>query len=298
MNPLITIIVVCYNHSKYVVDCLESIKNQTFKNIQLIVIDDCSTDNSVQIISNWLKLYNFKAQAIFRSENIGLIKNLNDCFSYIKGDFIRLISADDYLHVESCEKSISKLLELGNDYGLVFSNVYTVNDKNEINPKGRDFNKYGLLDKDKLKIELLKSNIICAPTAVMTREAFFTTGNYPENLIIEDYYKWLSISKKFNIAYLSEKLAFYRNHDSNISIKKEKRILEEDLILKIKFDDYGMNRYELEDRIRYFYYRKNLTERIKLAYKSYNFKNRLLSFCINKNVPFLFYRVFKKILNK
>lgn len=296
MKNRISIIVVCYNHSKYVIDCLESILHQTYKNIQLLIVDDCSTDNSVEVISDWVQKNKYECTKIFQKENIGLIRNLNSCFEMIEGDFVRIIAADDFLHPESCEKSISKLLELGSDYGMVFSNVHTIDADNNILKEGRDFDKYQYFNQKQLKQELLKGNIVCAPSVVMTRSALIETGKYPEDFIVEDYYKWLKISEKYSLAYIPEKLIFYRNHGSNLTFIKSKRINEEDLLLKITFDHEGLISNFIEEAVRELYYKGLLTERICKSYKKYRNKDKLLSFCISNNLYFMIYRVLRKIL--
>ncbi|MDQ3753753.1 MAG: glycosyltransferase [Acidobacteriota bacterium] len=65
-QPLVSVIAGCYNHSRFVLECLESIRNQTYKNIQLIIIDDCSTDNSVALIRAWIAEHSVDTEARLR----------------------------------------------------------------------------------------------------------------------------------------------------------------------------------------------------------------------------------------
>lgn len=295
-KPLVSIVVVSYNHAHFLEENLNSIKAQTYPSIQLIVADDASKDNSVEVYENWLEKNNYPAIKNFHTKNTGLTTTLNECFDLIEGKYVKFIAADDYLHPEAIEKCVNKLEEMGEDYGMVFSNVHTIDADNNILKEGRDFDKYQYFNQKQLKQELLKGNIVCAPSVVMTRSALIETGKYPEDFIVEDYYKWLKISEKYSLAYIPEKLIFYRNHGSNLTFIKSKRINEEDLLLKITFDHEGLISNFIEEAVRELYYKGLLTERICKSYKKYRNKDKLLSFCISNNLYFMIYRVLRKIL--
>ena len=85
--PLVSIVAICYNHEKFVKETLDSILHQTYSNIQLIIIDDCSQDNSVSEIKNWIKMNSVDCVFIERTENSGLCKNLNEGIVVSKGKY-------------------------------------------------------------------------------------------------------------------------------------------------------------------------------------------------------------------
>lgn len=295
----ISIIVVCYNHSKYVIDCLESILHQTYKNIQLLIVDDCSTDNSVEVISDWVQKNKYECTKIFQKENIGLIRNLNSCFEMIEGDFVRIIAADDFLHPESCEKSISKLLELGNSYGLVFSDTYFVNENSKIiNQHYNHYSQFGNLSREEKRKEILLWNNIPALSVVMTKEALLSTGKYPENIILEDYFRWLVINEKYWLAYVPEKLSYYRMHNTNISSLRKDCVAKEDLYLKLIFSKDTYNKIYINSKIEKFYLEKNMNNELRLSYNNYIGVNKMLNIFIQYHLPRILYKVIKKTFNE
>ena len=93
--PLVSIIALCYNQEEFLCETLESIKAQTYKNLELIIIDDCSTDQSVKKIESWIKANNHNCNFITNKENLGLVKSLNIAVKKCKGKYYSLIACDD-----------------------------------------------------------------------------------------------------------------------------------------------------------------------------------------------------------
>ena len=132
-KPLVTIVVISYNQGKYIRENLDSIKNQTYPNIELIVGDDASPDNSVEVFENWLKENNYPTTyKNYHTKNTGLATMLNECIEKANGKYIKLIAADDFLHPEAIEKCVEKLESLGEDYGMVFTDTFAINDHSNI----------------------------------------------------------------------------------------------------------------------------------------------------------------------
>ena len=226
-EPLVTIVVISYNQGKYIKENLDSIKSQTYRNIQLIVADDASTDNSVEIFDQWLIKNNYSAVKNYHKQNTGLAPILNECLDLIRGKYVKFIAADDYLHQSAIEKCVKKLEESGSDYGMVFTDTYCINENSAIQKDIDNYNFAGNLDRESFRRELLRGNRIAALTVVMRTSVIKETGQYNSELLVEDYFRWLKISEKYFIAYVSEKLAYYRLHNDNISKTKEERIGQE-----------------------------------------------------------------------
>ena len=94
-SPLVSIIACCYNHEKYVEETLGSIKSQTHGNIELIIIDDFSTDQSVKKISNWIEKNKYSCTFIKNTENLGVVKTLNKALKKCNGKYFSIIACDD-----------------------------------------------------------------------------------------------------------------------------------------------------------------------------------------------------------
>lgn len=224
-NPLVSVIVPSYNHERYILQTIESIVNQTYKSIELIVIDDGSKDKSVNILKDLQKLYNFR---LITRENKGLCETLNEGISISNGKYIAVCASDD-IYLEHKIKTQVDFMENNSDFALCYSKVISFNNDGE--------KKYTKSDKCKsgyIFYDLLKTNFIPAVTQMYKKDIFDIIGNFDKTLWIEDWDMLLRISYKYQIGFIDEYLAMYRNHDTNISgskysdkmYKNEKAILE------------------------------------------------------------------------
>lgn len=109
-HPLVTIICISYNHSKFLKEALQSIWKLNYINIQLIITDDASTDNSQQIIKKLV--VNRNVQLLFNTNNIGHCKTFNNALKYAKGDFIIDFATDDILLPNSVTHAVSRFNEM------------------------------------------------------------------------------------------------------------------------------------------------------------------------------------------
>lgn len=126
---MVSLIVPCYNGEEYISRCIDSILNQTYKDIELILVNDGSTDKTDEIIKDRTKeLENQLTKFIYIvQENQGVGAACNTAFKYVTGEFLTLIDVDDIMLPESIEKRVSWLLE-NKDYGIVRTNGYYVNE--------------------------------------------------------------------------------------------------------------------------------------------------------------------------
>lgn len=295
-QPLVTIVVVSYNHSQFIQENLDSIKNQTYKNIQLIVGDDASPDHSVDVFEEWLKENNYPAEKNFHAQNTGLPTMLNECVELAKGKYIKIIAADDFLHPESIEKSVCILESLGNEYGMSFSDTYAINNDSQIIQDIADYDAMGKVNPSIFKEDLIKGNRIAALTVLVKTDVIRETGKYDTQFLIEDYYRWLKISEKYLIAYIPEKLAYYRLHEENISKVKAERIEKEAALLQMMFDKKGVAKDSITTTIEKCYFSgAELSEEFLNAYRAYPFHLKKLDFAIKKKLPVPLYKILKKI---
>lgn len=219
----VTVALIAYNHEKYIKDALDSIVNQSYKNIQFIVINDYSTDNTNEIILEYQKKYQF--DYINNEENKGLCYNLNKAIDLAAGKYIALCASDDYWAEDKIEKQVS-FYEKNPDLGFIYGRYHLVDNNNNItgtdNTKPLSGNIF-----DSLLIE----NTIGAVTVMVKKDVYEKVGKYNPELQIEDYYMWLKITNKFQVAYMNEFLAYYRQHENNFSKKTVTMIRNEEKII-------------------------------------------------------------------
>ncbi len=208
-SPLVSIIISCYNHQNYITDCIESIINQTYKNIELIVIDDGSTDSSADILEGLSKKYHFSFE---RQVNMGLTKTLNKAILKAKGKYIAPLGSDDFIMLDKTEKQV-QYLETHPDIAVVGGNILCVDENNQIKPKQR-ITPYREVDFK--TIFLNPKKIPAAPTVMIREDVLREVGNFNIHCNLEDMDLWLRITHAgYKMTVLNDICAYYREHESN-----------------------------------------------------------------------------------
>ena len=122
-NKLVSVLIPSYNHEKYVGDCLESVLAQTYSNIEVIICDDKSKDNTYEVIERYRQRLEEKFSRICIIENdnnLGIVKNCNKLISLAKGDYYKLLASDDMLRPDGIEKLVF-FLESHKEHNMVYS---------------------------------------------------------------------------------------------------------------------------------------------------------------------------------
>ncbi len=110
MDELVSVLIPLYNHEQYINECLDSIKNQTYSNIEVIIVNDGSSDNSEKIVKQWIENNPNLNIKYISQENQGVTKTLNKMIGLSKGEYITLCASDDVLKEESIEKRVEFLI--------------------------------------------------------------------------------------------------------------------------------------------------------------------------------------------
>lgn len=207
--PLVSVVVPCYNHEKYVTETIESIVNQTYKNIELIVIDDGSNDSSVEVIQELVDKYGF---TFIHRPNKGLSATLNEGIGLSKGKYFSAIASDDYWALSKIEKQV-KMMEVDKNIVMSFTEFKEVDENNNINGKG----KYSNRNNPIYNFENVLMYADLPPASLLMRlEQLQKIGGFSEELRVEDLHVWLNLLKDGGYAKIvPEPLAYYRIHDNN-----------------------------------------------------------------------------------
>jgi len=213
-NPLVSVIIPSYNHAAYIEESVMSVVNQTYDNIELIVIDDGSKDNSGEILKKLQKQYGF---TLVFQENQGVSKTLNKAVQqYAHGKYIDGCASDDYFAPDKVEKQV-RFLEENPDYDMVFGKVYIVDEKSHIIENMKIFESFDEPVKQIPFEFLIENNRIPSLSIMLRRDILEKCGGYNENTIIEDFDLWLKVAYIGKIAYLNDYFAYYRWHWQNVS---------------------------------------------------------------------------------
>lgn len=215
--PKVSIGVITYNHEKFIVDCLNSIKNQTWKNIELIISDDCSTDGTQRIVKDWVeKNQELSCEVLLAETNMGIAKNLNKVLKFMDGEYLCFFAGDDLMVPQKIGKQVH-LMEANKEAGICFSNMHWFqSETNEIL-----FDHFDWLRRPPKNIsEVICDNTLPSPTFLFRRKSFPENGfdvNYP---IMNDYKIGLLMFDKYPACYVPEPLVWYRRHGENLTVKE------------------------------------------------------------------------------
>ena len=257
-TPLISILVISYNSSKFIIDTLESIKKQSYSKIELIVSDDFSTDNTIKLVTNWVKQNKSRfinSQIIEATFNSGIPANCNRGLSHVNGEWIMLLAGDDLL-LPNCITDLAKSKLLFNN-DLIISKLIPFNDfDNSIdlglkNKYDKNIDYASSLNKQKFKKWMIRfSPFLNAPTFFIKTSTLKEIGGFNEEFnVIEDSPIIFKILEYGNISFFSGENILYRISDtSSTHSKSTNRLLQEDLILLFeKYRKPLLNRFNIID---------------------------------------------------
>lgn len=213
---LVSIIMPLFNNEKYVSETIESVLNQTFNDFELIIIDDCSRDNSREIVRKYREKDN-RIKLISHNKNTGIAKTTNDGLDIANGKFIAFIDSDDVWDQRKLEKQL-KVLENNENY-IVWSEGEVIDENSE--PTGQTFTQiHNAITKKKsgnIFNELLQGNYLFKSSLILKKK---NIGNrrFNERLrILDDYLFELALATKYNYFFINEPLTKYRIHGTNIT---------------------------------------------------------------------------------
>jgi cellulose synthase/poly-beta-1,6-N-acetylglucosamine synthase-like glycosyltransferase len=208
----VTVLVLCYNHERFVENCLESIRAQTFQDFQLIVCDDASKDHSASIAETWLARHRADALFIRNRTNQGVCRTLNNALTMSRGRFISMIAADDMWEPGKIERQLTCLESEGDEVAMVYSDASLMNLDGRPLP-GKFIAKYRP-DFDPPSGDIFNvlaaGNFIPAMSTMIRTQALHAVGGYDEELAYEDYDMWLRLAARYDIMFVEGLLARYR----------------------------------------------------------------------------------------
>lgn len=240
--PLVSVCIPAYNHEKYVGECIQSVIDQDYENIELIIINDGSRDNTHDVIMSFEKVCRerFVRFEYRNRENRGLSATLNESIDWSKGKYYTGIASDDIMFKNKVSLLLDKLESLDESYAVAFGNaIFIDNSGNELYldvktgmPTDKDKGVNLFLDyytymrdfdyKDKNLFgsykTLLIGNYLPAMSYLIKLDKIREVGAWTYGNTIEDWEMWLKLSKNYKFAYIDQPVALYRLHGGN-SIK-------------------------------------------------------------------------------
>jgi Predicted glycosyltransferases len=300
-QPLVSIIVITYNSSKYVLETLESTKDQTYQNIELIVSDDCSTDNTVEICQKWInenKERFVRTELITIDSNTGIPANCNRGVKKASGDWFKLIAGDDIL-LHNCISDGVQFINQ-NTHTKIFASIaidlkkkYQIEKESDIIKSNCHFFSPFINSKHQLEI-LLNQNPIQAPATFISKLIYEINGGFDEKIwFMEDYPFWIKTVKNgVKIDFMPKTTVAYRLSDNSISGYNDTKLFNNFYPKHFKFlKEYIFEELSTKKKLNhtYIFLIKWLFDHLRLNNKKFKFiyflllKLNIFSYSMKKN---------------
>lgn len=264
--PKVSVIIGSYNAEKYIEETIRSVLNQTYKDYELIVIDDGSSDNTVKIIEQLLS----PPHKLVAQKNAGEAAARNHGLKIANGEYIAFLDHDDLFHPKKLEKTVD-FLDNNSEYGMVYGNYSYI-----IEPGSNSiWSNWGFIrgayKSGDIFIDQFIQNKIHIITTLIRRECFNKVGFFDKTMnYASDSDMWIRISADYKIGYIDEVFAYYRLHNTNVSLDRETCLKHRIASMKKNYSmfyDRVKGNNEIISSIKNLYYRL-----IKNYVKSCDFK--------------------------
>jgi len=254
-NPLVSVIIPCYNAEKYVEKAVRSIMNQTYTNLEIIVTDDCSTDKTLEILKK-LATEDSRVNVIQNIENFRIVKSLNNMIDIAQGKYIARMDADDISLPKRIEKQV-QFMEENPEYGVCGTNTWHINENGK--KIGRSY-----LSIDDYEIQRTKF-IRCPfyhPTICIRSEVLKSNLYDKKYDRVEDYELWLRILPLVKAKNLQDRLFCYRKIEGSSSFYYTEEIITKLISLFCTY--LQVSYYEAKMYVEYFYIQQKLCDSDKV----------------------------------
>ncbi len=212
-NSLVTVICLCYNHAQFLIEAVDSVLAQDYSAIQIIVIDDASTDNSQKLLKEYYS-DNSEVELVLHDKNQGNCKSFNEGLILAKGEYIIDFATDDVMLFNRIAEQI-KCFESDTETGVVYTNTEYIDDKGAFLTNHRA--EGDLLPSGNVFSEVLMKHVY-EPSSIMVRKSVFDElGGYDESLAYEDFDFVLRSSRLTKVAYIPKVLTKRRKVGESLS---------------------------------------------------------------------------------
>lgn len=248
MTKLVSIITTTYNRANYLKEAIDSIRNQTYDNWELIIVDDNSIDNTRALVQACIKK-DKRIKYLKNKTNLNVSRSRNRGLKQAEGDYVAILDSDDFWCDKNKLKKQVSFLELNKTYSLIGGGVIIV-DSN-----GKELKRYLNLEKDvDIRNKILLKNQFCHSSVLYRKNIIDNLGGYSKNINLgEDYDLWLRIGEESKFANINEYFVKYRIHNANVSIKDRLRIMNKNLeiieIYKSTYPNYKLAKLRRVSRL-------------------------------------------------
>lgn len=221
MEPLVSVICVSHNHGLYVRQALDSVANQTYQHVELLIVDDASMDNTVEVIMEWLSRHP-QAKFFPLKNNAGNCAAFNTAFREAKGKYIIDLSADDELLAPRIAEGVA-VLEQRQEVGVQFSDAEILDASGNRMGFHSDKFPHASIPQGMIFREVLSRYFINSPTMMIRKSLLDELGGYDESLAYEDFDFWVRSAQRTQYAYVPQALVRRRVLPSSLGKLQQQR---------------------------------------------------------------------------
>ena len=213
-QPLVSVIVLCFNHSRFIRKCLDSIIEQNYSNLEIIIADDCSSDDTVKTIIDFIGDKDLEAKTIFNQTNQGKNFTLNECLKHVTGKYLALIAGDDYFLSNKLNYQVQELESHGDEFGMIYGDFIIIDENDKIISQSKFEMKYGFknnMPQGSIFNDVLTDHFIWIQTALIRFDVMkLNLFKFDLKIISEDWHLALFISRYSKIVSSNQTFAAYR----------------------------------------------------------------------------------------
>lgn len=232
-SPLVSVLVPAFNHARFIEECLESIRTETYPAKEIILLDDGSSDDTFELASAWLETHAhcFERVQALRQPNQGICKTLNRLVSHARGEYVTLLASDDALLEGGIDRRV-RILEENADWLAVFGDAELMGPRGERLASSAMESLYRsdkrmLRNPPSMAKELLLHWAVPGPVLLLRRTAYdpvLGVGLYSEDLaVVEDRDFYLRLLATRRLGFVDQPVAKYRIHTNNLSGQPEQK---------------------------------------------------------------------------
>ena len=208
-EPLVTVVCLCYNQGKFVRKSVESVIAQNYSRVQLILVDDASTDGSAEVIEA-IASENPEIECLLLERNVGSCRAFNRGLDLAKGEFIIDLAADDLLMSDRIARGVDQLTAMGKEYAIQFSDANYIDEQGRLLWRHSEKFPHDTIPQGDIYREIIYRYFICPTTMMMRTSIVKDLGGYDESLHYEDFDLLIRCSRDYKLCYSSEVLVSKR----------------------------------------------------------------------------------------
>ena len=204
-TPLISVLMTAYNREKYIAEAIESVLASTYQDFELIIVDDCSKDSTVDIAKSY-EAKDSRIKVYINETNLGDYPNRNKVASYASGKYLKYVDADDYIYPNGLEIIVNQMEAFPNASVGLFSLPQNIQKPFPILLSPRESYEYnyfgpGLFHKAPL-------------SAIFRKDSFEEIGGFKPDRMVSDFEMWYRMAQRFNFLLIQDHIVWYREHDA------------------------------------------------------------------------------------